>query len=184
MNFALNNTALSTARHELAGAIAQGNLTPKIISDVMGVAFHGTDAAGAWDWRTAYDVMQAAALDVAQLKVGVGHAFAKQGLEVLSDIASRLPTETRRSERQMQLQQFSTALEWGWVAACAAQVSPSDIVLEPSAGTGCLARLAQMSAQADKARSSGIQLVLNELDPVRCALLDAGQHLCLISSAI
>jgi len=184
MYFALNNTALLTARHELGGAIAQGNLTPKILSNVMSSAFHGTDASGAWDWRTAYDVMQAAALDVAQLKVGVGHAFAKQGLEVLSEIASRLPTETRRSERQMQLQQFSTALEWGWVAACAAQVSPSDIVLEPSAGTGCLARLAQMSAQADKARSSGIQLVLNELDPVRCALLDAGQHLCLISSAI
>lgn len=38
-----------------------------------------------------------------------------------------------------------------------------------------MARLAQMSAQVDKARSSGIQLVLNELDPVRCALLDAGQ---------
>jgi len=91
MNFALNNTALSRARHELAGAIAQDAVTPKILSNVMSSAFHGTDASGAWDWRTAYDVMQAAALDVAQLKVGVGHAFAKQGLEVLSEIAARLP---------------------------------------------------------------------------------------------
>ena len=110
MNFALNNTALLTARHELGGAIAQGNLTPKILSNVMSSAFHGTDASGAWDWRTAYDVMQAAALDVAQLKIGAGKMLisAEQSLEVLSEIASRLPTEPRRSERQMQLQQFSS----------------------------------------------------------------------------
>jgi predicted RNA methylase len=98
-----------------------------------------------------------------------------QGLEVFSNIASRLPTETRRSERQMQLQQFSTSLEWGWVAAMAAQVRGDDVVLEPSAGTGCLAEIGQMSAKAGNARARDVHLFVNELDPVRSALLGAKQ---------
>lgn len=173
----VNTTALLRARAELIEAIAAGKITPKSVAGAMTRAFGGTDASGAWEWRTAYDVMQSAALEVAhdQFSSGLGPLNSAQGLQLLSNIASRLPTETRRSERQMQLQQFSTALEWGWVAAQAAQVNAGDVVLEPSAGTGCLARIAQMSAMAAKGRATDVGIALNEIDPVRCALLSAGQ---------
>ena len=129
-----NKAALLQARELLIEAIAAGKITPQIVAGAMTTAFGGTDASGAWGWRTAYDVMQSAALGVAQgkFKAGQGSSNRTRGLETLSEIVSRLPTETRRSERQMQLQQFSTSLEWGWVAALAAQVTAGDVVLEPS----------------------------------------------------
>ncbi|WP_171181382.1 class I SAM-dependent methyltransferase [Ruegeria sp. HKCCD8929] len=83
-------------------------------------------------------------------------------LDHLSTLMDRLATETRRSERQVQLQQFSTPLDLAWLATCAARLTPSDIVLEPSAGTGTLARLAGQS---------GARLILNELDDQRAGLL-------------
>ena len=172
-----NKAALLQARELLIKAIAAGKITPQSVAGAMTTAFGGTDASGAWGWRTAYDVMQSAALEVAQgkFKAGQGSSNRTRGLETLSEIVSRLPTETRRSERQMQLQQFSTSLEWGWVAALAAQVTAGDVVLEPSAGTGCLARIAQMNAQITKGRAPDVALVMNEIDPVRSALLAAGQ---------
>jgi hypothetical protein len=172
-----NVTALLKARELLIEAIALGNITPQIISGTLTSAFGGTDTSGAWNWRTAYDVMQSAALHVARDEFITKQRplCGVQGLEVFSNIASRLPTETRRSERQMQLQQFSTSLEWGWVAAMAAQVRGDDVVLEPSAGTGCLAEIGQMSAKAGNARARDVHLFVNELDPVRSALLGAKQ---------
>ena len=74
------------------------------------------------------------------------------------------PTETRRSEVQIRLQQFSTPLPYAYVAAVAAAIRPGDVALEPSAGTGALAH---MAARA------GAKLVLNEIDPFRAMLLEA-----------
>ncbi|MFT2588636.1 hypothetical protein, partial [Escherichia coli] len=52
---------------------------------------------------------------------------------------NRLPTQSYRSERQVDLQQFSTPLALAWLAARAARITSSDYALEPSAGTGMLA---------------------------------------------
>ena len=84
-------------------------------------------------------------------------------LPMLAKIAGLLPTHTRRSEESQALQQFSTPITLGLAASTAAAITPADLVLEPSAGTGLLAILAELAGGA---------LVLNELadDPCRVYL--------------
>jgi predicted RNA methylase len=60
------------------------------------------------------------------------------------------------------MQQFSTPLPLAYLISHAAQLSPGDRVLEPSAGTGMLAAFA---------RASGCSLILNELCPQRRGIL-------------
>jgi hypothetical protein len=129
----------------------------------MESAFGGSDAQGAWDWKTAYDTCEAAT--VLFLKFGVA-LRSRAGspsamLPMLVKIADLLPTQTRRSEESQALQQFSTPIVLGLAASAAPAITPSDIVLEPSAGTGLLAVLAESSRAA---------LVLNELADTRAQL--------------
>ncbi|WP_185962203.1 strawberry notch-like NTP hydrolase domain-containing protein [Palleronia caenipelagi] len=145
---------------QIAGDITNGTLDAGTLSARLTTAAGGTDAAGAWSWRRAYDVMQAATI-LSDRKEGQVTA-PKAGLTVLEALARTLPTETRRSETQIRLQQFSTPLPYAHVAAVAAGIGEGDIVLEPSAGTGALAHMAQRS---------GATLMLNEIDPFRAALL-------------
>ena len=59
------NTALSISAANLASALAQIDLQPlrsSALARIMRETFHGSDASGAWDWRMAYDLMQAAAV--------------------------------------------------------------------------------------------------------------------------
>ena len=83
-------------------------------------------------------------------------------LEMLTRLAERLPSQTRRSEESEHFQQFSTPIALGFVAAEAAALTPADLVLEPSAGTGLLAIFAELA----KAR-----LALNEIADTRAGLL-------------
>jgi YspA, cpYpsA-related SLOG family len=83
-------------------------------------------------------------------------------LPMLAKVAGLLPTHTRRSEESQALQQFSTPIVLGLAASVAAAITPADLVLEPSAGTGLLAILAELS---------GGTLILNELAETRAGLL-------------
>jgi predicted RNA methylase len=123
-------------------------------------------AAGAWDWKTAYDACEAATVLFLRkygqsLRRKAGSTAAM--LPMLTKIAGLLPTHTRRSEEGQALQQFSTPVPLGLAACAAATITPADRVLEPSAGTGLLAILAELA---------GGSLVLNELAEARAALLD------------
>ncbi len=69
-------------------------------------------------------------------------------LEMLTRLAARLPTQTRRSEESEHFQQFSTPITLGFAAAEAAALTPADLVLEPSAGTGLLAIFAELRQSA------------------------------------
>jgi predicted RNA methylase len=132
----------------------------------MECAFGGSDAAGAWDWKTAYDACEAATVLFLR-KFGPAiraQAASPAGvLQMLGKVASLLPTHTRRSQESQALQQFSTPIELAFVAATAAAVTTADVVLEPSAGTGLLAIFAELA---------GSRLVLNELAEARAALLN------------
>jgi predicted RNA methylase len=133
----------------------------------MESAFGAADTSGAWDWKTAYDACEAAT--VLFLRKFGKALFRKAGapaeaLPSFAKIASLLPTHTRRSEESQALQQFSTPIPLGLGALCAAAVTPGDRVLEPSAGTGLLAVLAEIAGGA---------LVLNELAETRAALLSS-----------
>ncbi|TAH68518.1 MAG: methylase [Rhodopseudomonas palustris] len=131
----------------------------------MESAFDFSDADGAWDWKCAYDACEAATVLFLRKFGPAMRARATSPdamLPMLAKIAGLLPTHTRRSEESQALQQFSTPIELGWAASVAAAVTPTDIVLEPSAGTGLLAILAELS---------GAALVLNELADARAGLL-------------
>jgi hypothetical protein len=128
-------------------------------------AYGGSDADGAWDWKLAYEAGEVA-LVLFLRKFGRA-LLARAGspaalLPILAKVAGLLPTHTRRSEEMERFQQFSTPLPMGLAALAAAQITPRDLVLEPSAGTGLLAVLAEIA---------GGGLVLNELADIRADLL-------------
>jgi predicted RNA methylase len=160
------NPALSISDADLASALAQVGaeidhqpLRSSALARIMRETFHGSDAGGVWEWRMAYDLMQAAAIQVLLLGDGAACDIATAKL-----LASRLLTETRRSEQQIRLQQFSTPLPFAALAVRAAAVRKGETVLEPSAGTGALAAFAARA---------GATLLLNEIDPFRQRLLRA-----------
>ncbi len=162
------NTQIGAVRSAMADAIRLGTLNAGQISGLMSQAFGGSDAGGAWEWRQAYDLMQSAALDVLTARVG-GQSF-ERILAAAQSVAASLPTETRRSERQMQLQQFSTALPWAVVAAFAGAARETDIILEPSAGTGSLLRAALLGERKLRGKAAP-KLHANEIDSFRAAIL-------------
>ncbi len=128
-------------------------------------AFGGSDADGTWDWKLAYEAGEVA-LVLFLRKFGralLARADSPAALlQILAKVACLLPTHTRRSEEMERFQQFSTPLPMGLAALAAAQITPRDLVLEPSAGTGLLAILAEIA---------GGSLALNELADTRTDLL-------------
>ncbi len=138
---------------------------PPVLRMAMENAFGASDADGGWDWKTAYDACEAATvLFLRKFGPAMRSRAASPAamLPMLAKIAGLLPTHTRRSEESEALQQFSTPILLGLAASAAAAITPDDIVLEPSAGTGLLAILAELS---------GGSLVLNELAETRAELL-------------
>lgn len=149
----------------LTGRLAKGtSVSRQTLKAMMRERFGGSDAWGDWSMRDAYEALEAAqvllALDPAIGLIDYDNPVAATAAR---DRLSRLlPTQSYRSERQVDLQQFSTPLHLAWLAAHAARITDADTVLEPSAGTGML---------AVHARQLGAQLILNERDPLRADLL-------------
>ena len=160
------SAALVAAAASLLDHLALGRAvdTPALRA-AMCDAFGGSDAEGAWDWKTGYDACEAATvLFLRRFGPGMrGRAGSPAALlAMLAKVAALLPSHTRRSEESQALQQFSTPIALGFAAATAAAITPADLVLEPSAGTGLLAIFAELA---------GGRLVLNELAETRAALL-------------
>jgi predicted RNA methylase len=169
---------LSTVPANTAAGIAEaaGLLLPDLergrridaatLRAAMERAFDGTDADGAWDWKAAYDACEAATvLFLRKFGPAIRAKTASPAamLPMLAKLAGLLPTHTRRSEESQALQQFSTPIVLGLAASTAAAITSADRVLEPSAGTGLLAILAELA---------GGSLVLNELAETRSGLLN------------
>jgi hypothetical protein len=133
----------------------------------METAFSASDASGLWNWKAGYDACEVAT--VLFLRKYCRAIFRQADtpaarLAALSKISSLLPSHTQRSEESRVLQQFSTPIPLGLAALTAAEIRPDDVVLEPSAGTGLLAILAEIS---------GGSLILNELADTRADLLSS-----------
>ena len=136
-----------------------------VLRAAMESAFGASDASGAWDWKTAYDACEAATvLFLRKFGPAIRTKAASPAamLQMLTKIVGLLPTHTRRSEESQAFQQFSTPIPLGLAACTAAAITQADRVLEPSAGTGLLAILAELA---------GGSLVLNELAETRAGLL-------------
>src|SRR6201987_4794236 len=150
----------------LAQLLGQGRaIDSRALRSATETAFCGTDAEGAWVWKDAYEALEAAQVLFlrkfgAAMRTRAGLAAAM--LEMLTRLAARLPSQTRRSEESEQLQQFATPIPLGFAAAEAAMLTPADLVLEPSAGTGLLAIFGELA----KAR-----LALNEIADTPAGLL-------------
>ncbi|MGY4299865.1 putative RNA methylase [Bradyrhizobium sp. i1.4.4] len=162
----LASAAIRAAR-QLAIDLERGRrIDAAVLRSAMEAAFGASDATGVWNWKTAYDVSEAATVLFLRkfgpaIRVKAGSTAAM--LPMLARIARCLPTHTRRSEDSQAFQQFSTPIPLGLAACTAAGITPSDRVLEPSGGTGLLAIFAELAGGA---------LVLNELAETRAALLD------------
>ena len=148
-------------------------LDAKTLREAMSAAFGANDTQGAWVWKDAYEAAEAAMVLFIQRygrlmrrEAGAGPGSAAAMLALLETLAALEPSQTRRSEEQLALQQFSTPLPLAYAALQAAAIRPGDNVLEPSAGTGMLAVMAEcaLGKRSDGARS-GNPLHLNELGP-------------------
>jgi len=111
------------------------------LAEIANQVFGGTRAKGVYTPRDAYDAIETAVnkylLETAAqglMTCDAAAAFAK-----LRSLMQRLPTQTDRTQEQTEFQQFSTPPALAWLAAKLLDIRPSDIVLEPSAGTGSLA---------------------------------------------
>ena len=167
--------ALFVAAQTLLPVLEAGRpLDAATLRDAMTEAFGASDAEGGWVWKDAYEATEAACVLFLQRygrgmrrTCGGGSDGPRRMLAMLEAVAALEPSHTRRSEEQVRLQQFSTPLPLAYAALQAAAIRPGDTVLEPSAGTGMLAVMAQC------ALGEGIagNLHLNELAQTRARLL-------------
>ena len=169
--------ALIAAARTLLPVLEAGRpLDAATLRTAMTGAFGASDAQGAWLWKDAYEAAEAAAVLFLQRygrairrQAGAGPDGPRKMLAMLAAIAALEPSHTKRSEQQIRLQQFSTPLPLAYAALRAAAIRPGDTVLEPSAGTGMLAVMAECALGSQAAG----HLHLNEIADARAGLLAA-----------
>ena len=169
--------ALIAAAQTLLPVLEAGRpLDAATLRTAMTGAFGASDAQGAWLWKDAYEAAEAAAVlflkrygRAMRRQAGAGPDGPGRMLAMLAAIAALEPSHTKRSEQQIRLQQFSTPLPLAYAALRAAAIRPGDTVLEPSAGTGMLAVMAECALGSQAAG----HLHLNEIADARAGLLAA-----------
>ena len=165
--------ALFAAAQTLLPVLEAGRpLDAETLRDAMTEAFGASDAEGGWIWKDAYEAAETAVVIFMHrygrgMRRSAGNGGPRRMLAMLEAIAALEPSHTRRSEEQVRLQQFSTPLPLAYAALQAAAIRPGDTVLEPSAGTGMLAVMAQCAL----GNSVTGNLHLNEYARVRARLL-------------
>ena len=166
--------ALFTAAKTLLPVLEAGRpLDAATLRDAMTSAFGASDAQGAWVWKDAYEAAEAAVVlfirrhgRAMRRHAGAGPDGPRAMLKMLEAVAALEPSHTKRSEEQIRLQQFSTPLPLAYAVLRAAAIRPGDMVLEPSAGTGMLAVMAECALG-----SGAGNLHLNEIADARRTLL-------------
>lgn len=137
--------------------IAAGTISKKRLYSHMELSHGSGSASGAWTQRDAFEHLEAGL--IAHL-TDVGQ---NRSVEQLAALTDSLPTQTVRSEEQIEYQQFTTPAELSKLMVELAQPKSSDVVLEPSAGHGMLAAMLPKTKE----------LYLNELDQRRAGRLQA-----------
>ncbi len=169
-----SDDALFNAAGSLLPVLEAGRpLDAATLRDAMTRAFGGSDTQGVWVWKDAYEAAEAAVVlfmrrhgRAMRRHAGAGPDGPRAMLKMLEALAALEPSHTKRSEEQIRLQQFSTPLPLAYAALRAAAIRPDDMVLEPSAGTGMLAVMAECALG-----SGAGNLHLNEIADTRRALL-------------
>ena len=134
-------------------------------------AFGGTQAEGAYDVKSMTDAMELGVNKylLSHIRENEAEFNSKSAAdavdsirEINDDILAKIPTQTKRSDEQISLQQFSTPPNIAYVAAWAANIDANDTALEPSAGIGGLATFA---------KAFGAETIVNELSERRLGIL-------------
>lgn len=139
----------------------QQPISNKHLSQILTNICGGSDAEGIWQWKDAYEAVEAAL--VFWIEFEGKNLLKSETLTTLESLSQNYPTQTRRTAESVAAQQFSTPVPLAYLVGVAAQISNSDIVLEPSAGTGLLAIWAKIQ---------GASLILNEIAPKRRKILE------------
>lgn len=155
-----NEPLVLTAAREVAELIgAREALSRARLNAILNRQFGGSDADGRWSVRDAH-----AALELAQVlwlrdRADLTAASSLHDADrAFAQLEKSLPSQTGRSEEQIELQQFATPPRLAWLLARAAGLRLRETVLEPSAGTGMLATWAA---------KANARLLLNEISPLR-----------------
>lgn len=98
-----------------------------------------------------------------QMNLLKGNERDSKVLAELEDLEKKMPTQSWRSREQIQLQQFSTPPSIGFLMTKILNPSRTELIMEPSAGTGSLAVWLN---------ASGCNIHLNELSERRRTLLE------------
>ncbi len=154
------------------GKLSEGKkFTSQELQDAANKAYGGTMAEGKYDVKAMTDAMELGInkyiIDtVSDAQSDFNAPEAKKAVEsideITNDILSAIPTQTKRSEEQIALQQFSTPPNIAYLASWVANIDKSDTVLEPSAGIGGLASFA---------KADGAKVYVNELSESRLNML-------------
>lgn len=151
---------LIAASAQIAPCLEGGaKISRRALNAAMEEAFGARSAEGAWTQRDSFQM-----LEIAVVRAVSGNNWPSdpvQAVAALAMLEDQMPTQTVRSEEQVNLQHFSTPLSLAWIAARLADLGADDQVLELGAGTGMLAAWARQAGR----------LYLNEIDPVRQAML-------------
>ncbi|MCC6357352.1 MAG: strawberry notch family protein [Phycisphaerales bacterium] len=112
--------------------------------------------------RELYDAVEAG-MNVFIARAGLDLMDVTGAIDWLTSLEHRMPRQTRRDARQVELQQFSTPPAEALLVVSAAGICSGMAVLEPSAGTGNIAVLARLG---------GADVDTNEIDERRRMLLE------------
>ena len=155
----------------LDGLTAHRNITTQELQAAANDAYGGTMAEGAYDVKAMTDALELGVnmyiLDLVGKNQGDFNTnnpndAVESIKEIDEDILSKIPTQTKRTEEQINLQQFSTPPNIAYLASWVANIDGTDTVLEPSAGIGGLASFA---------KADGATVYVNELSDSRLAML-------------
>jgi P-loop containing NTP hydrolase pore-1/C-terminal domain on Strawberry notch homologue len=137
------------------------------LTELASQFFGGGRMEGKYSPKDAYDALEVAVnrlLLEGDARALMGMTDPSLGLaHVLRPLLKQLPRQVDRTLEQQLLQQFSSPPTLAYVAARVLNPNPSDIVMEPSAGTASLAIWAL---------AVGAQVITNEISPRRRALLE------------
>ncbi|MFO0838358.1 MAG: strawberry notch family protein [Phycisphaerae bacterium] len=163
MRLEVDNSELSIGR--MARAVARLlDLERDAILDkrVLNQLADGTFGRSAGHARELYDAVEAG-MNVYIARAGLDLIDVPGSIDWLTALEHRIPRQTRRDARQVELQQFSTPPAEALLVVSAAGICSGMAVLEPSAGTGNIAVLARLA---------GADVDTNEIDERRRSLLE------------
>lgn len=148
-----------------------GKITTQELQSIADKAHGGTMAEGKYDVKAMTDAMELGVnryiIDtISKAQSDFNSPKAEKAVESLDEITesimNAIPTQTKRSEEQVSLQQFSTPPNIAYIASWVANIDNKDTVLEPSAGIGGLASFA---------KADGATVYVNELSDSRLEML-------------